>query len=308
MKDYIFIVNPVSGKGRALNIIKLINEYCKNNLLDYSLIETKNRTHATQIAASYENLAKNIISVGGDGTLNEVINGIGENSSVNIGVLPVGSGNDFVKNLNYPKNIKDILSILVNRNMHKIVQSDLGLVNYSEENSNIVRTRKFINNMGIGFDAHVGALNQDNKISGGIISYLYSVVRALFNYEMINLSKLNGVEEGIEEKLMISIGNGICSGGGFYLNPKAIIDDGRLDVSIFDKVTRRRLLRALPLAMINKLNKVPEAKMETTEYLEIELKNPYYAHCDGEIISTRLNKAEISVLKNKLNVITSAGD
>jgi diacylglycerol kinase family enzyme len=103
---------------------------------------------------------------------------------------------------------------------------------------------------------------------------------------------------------MVSVGNGVCSGGGFYLNPYAIINDGVLDISIFDNITRRRLLTALPLALFNKLDKVPEAKMHTTDYADIKLKNPYFVHCDGEIITNTLKEAKITIQKKAIKIIT----
>jgi diacylglycerol kinase (ATP) len=105
-------------------------------------------------------------------------------------------------------------------------------------------------------------------------------------------------------KLMISIGNGFSSGGGFYLNPNAVINDGILNLSIFNTVTRRRLLQALPMALINKIDRIPEAKMTSTKSITIKLKSPYFAHCDGEIISNRIINAEISIFKNSINVIS----
>ncbi|MCB0749028.1 MAG: hypothetical protein KDC90_16330, partial [Ignavibacteriae bacterium] len=105
------------------------------------------------------------------------------------------------------------------------------------------------------------------------------------------------------EKLMISIGNGISSGGGFYLNPNAKVDDGILDLSIFEKITRRRLLSALPMALVNKIEKVPEASLTRTEKIKIELKNPYFMHCDGEIISEDLSEAYVSLYDKKIKII-----
>jgi diacylglycerol kinase family enzyme len=106
---------------------------------------------------------------------------------------------------------------------------------------------------------------------------------------------------------MLSIGNGISSGGGFYLNPHALIDDGQLDISIFDKITRRRLLTALPLALLNKIDSVPEAKQSRSDKIIIKLKTPYFAHCDGEIISEQLEEATISVDKQYLRIIKKIG-
>ena len=124
----------------------------------------------------------------------------------------------------------------------------------------------------------------------------------MINLEInFNSLKSNG------EKLMLSIGNGVSSGGGFYLNPRAEIDDGQLDISVFDKVTRRRLLTALPLALLNKIDNVPEAKQYRSDNIHIKLKSPYYAHCDGEIISEQLEEATIKIDKQFLRIIKKMG-
>ena len=107
-----------------------------------------------------------------------------------------------------------------------------------------------------------------------------------------------------DKKLMLNVGNGISSGGGFYLTPKANISDNMLDLTIIDKVTRSRLLTALPKAIINKIETVQEVKMYKFKNLSIELDRPYYLHCDGEVISDKLIKAKIQCLDNVIKIIS----
>ena len=196
-----------------------------------------------------------------------------------------------------------ILNNILNSKNHEIIKSDIGLLEYKDGSSDKIKSHKFINSMGIGFDAKVGKLQKENENFTGILSYLIAVIKALFNYKMIDLSSITLNNEIVGEKLMISIGNGKCSGGGFYLNPDALIDDGYLDISIFDKISRRRLVTALPMALLNKLHKVPEVTMEKADSLEIELKNPYYVHCDGEIVTDSLVHGKISIIRNAVNII-----
>ncbi len=186
--------------------------------------------------------------------LNEIVNGISNPKNIILGVLPVGSGNDFIKNISLGNSIIDNMSIIHNSSKSEIIKVDVGNVVYTNLNENKAKEHKFINNLGIGFDAYVGKLNQQNKVFSGISSYIYSVIKALFNYKMIDCEIYFNEDYVSDEKLMLSIGNGISSGGGFYLNPHAIINDGQLDISIFDKITRRRLLTALPLALLNKID------------------------------------------------------
>lgn len=303
MKNYLYIVNPISGRGRGKKVVPFIQslQNTKNNI---QIIETKYPLHATEIVRSLETFPDVIISVGGDGTLNEVINGIAKGTECKISVLPVGSGNDFIKNFNLNKNIKDTVSFIHNPNMHHITNVDIGELIFTENLDNSLKSHKFINNAGIGFDAQVGYLKQSNKRLTGIVSYIYAVFQALFDYNMINAELEFNNDKISGCKLMISIGNGISSGGGFYLNPNAIVDDGLLDLSVFDQVTRRRLLSALPMALFNNVETIPEAKLFTSDRYRIYLQTPTFVHCDGEIISNNLKTAEIKIHRNAVKFIS----
>jgi YegS/Rv2252/BmrU family lipid kinase len=303
LKSYLYIVNPISGKGRGKKVVPLIKSK-SNSSNKVQIIETQHPLHATQIVKKLDNFPDVIVSVGGDGTLNEIVNGIELGAEYKISVLPVGSGNDFVKNFNFTKDIKDILSFIHNSKMHQITNSDIGEIIFTENTDNLVKSHKFINSSGIGFDAQVGYLKETNKNLTGIFSYFYAVIKALFNYSMINTElEFNNIKI-TGRKLMISIGNGISSGGGFYLNPNAIVDDGLLDLSIFDQVTRRRLLTALPMALLNKVENIHEAELFTSSNINIKLNTPTYVHCDGEIISDDIKTAEIKIHRNAVKFIS----
>ncbi|PID59548.1 MAG: hypothetical protein CR986_05800 [Ignavibacteriae bacterium] len=107
----VFIVNPYSGKGRGRESIPLIKKYCKANNIISDIISTEYPRHATELAENYNN-AEILISAGGDEALNEIINALNDYAPVQIGVLPIGSGNDFSRNLNLVKGIgNNLLSI-----------------------------------------------------------------------------------------------------------------------------------------------------------------------------------------------------
>jgi len=303
---FLYIVNPTSGKGRGKKVIPTIEEFCKSSKIDYTILETKQRAHAIELTQNNSHKFDAIVAVGGDGTVNEVVNGLMVDgaSPTHFGVLPVGSGNDFVKNIKLPKNIKDILSVIHNEELREITHSDLGEITFSDGNNTDVHKHYFINGLGIGFDAYVAYINQSNKFLSGLPSYIFAVFKALINYKMINVQIKNQDIDISGNKLMITIGNGISHGGGFYLTPKAKVNDGLFDLSVFDSITRRRLLTALPLALLNKIDKVPEAVMSRFESIQINLRDPYYIHCDGEIISDKLLSANIKLKERVLKIIS----
>lgn len=304
MKKYLYIVNPIAGKGRGKKVIPHIKSYCYSKSIPALIVETKGPQHATNLIKDESKNINTVIAVGGDGTINEIINGIENYSNINLAVLPIGSGNDFVKNITIPKKIEDMLAVYHDPLKQNIIKADIGNIKFSEDDNHIIKSHKFINSLGIGFDAYVGYLKKSNTNLTGISSYIYSVIKALFNFKMIETEIEYDKIKVSGSKLMISIGNGFSSGGGFYLNPNAVIDDGILNLSIFNTVTRRRLLQALPMALINKTDRIPEAKMTSTKRITIKLKTPYFAHCDGEIISNKIINAEISIFTNAINIIS----
>lgn len=262
--NIVFIVNPYSGKGRGRKVIPIIQNYCNIHNFNPKIFVTEYQKHATELAEEHSKSGI-IVSVGGDGTLNEVINGVEFNAPVKIAVLPVGSGNDFSKNLRLvkPNNNKDIeenLSMIFHKEKNETIEVDLMSVDIYEDNPGNPIKHHFINSMGIGFDAYVGFLTNKNKYLKGILAYLLSVIKALIKYKEVDVNiKLNN-EFLNGEKLLISLGNGISSGGGFYLTPKAKISDGLINLTAVDKISTLRILSALPLALFNKIDKVEEAK------------------------------------------------
>ncbi len=148
-------------------------------------------------------------------------------------------------------------------------------------------------------------MNQQNKTLSGLTSYILAVFKALINYKMLDVNVKNNSFNITGKKLMLTVGNGISSGGGFYLTPKALINDQILNLSCFEAITRRRLLTALPMVLLNKIDKVPEAAMYNFRDLSIRLLEPYYVHCDGEIISQKMISANIKLADKTLKVITA---
>ena len=171
--NYYFIVNPASGRGRGRVIGKKLKSLIDEMKLDAILHFTKAPGHAIEIADRACEQFACVVAVGGDGTLNEVVNGVAENNA-KLGLLPVGSGNDFAHVLNIPHNIEHSLHRLLNGQNRRI---DLGKAN----------GRYFYNGLGIGFDAHVVHASLKVKRLRGNAIYLYSVLRTLLKYRPVPL-------------------------------------------------------------------------------------------------------------------------
>ena len=307
MKKYSFIVNPAAGRFRLEQILEQIKSACRLKNILFEIYTTHSPGHAGILAEKIinEEGSTHIISVGGDGTLNEIINGLPHSPKQNdivVGIIPTGSGNDFIKNLNYPNKIKDVIDFILSDN-YKIKSTRAGIVEYKELNSNI-STKRFINAAGIGFDAYVAYLKQRNKLFSGIVSYIAAVLKALKDLQFLKCT-IN-IDDNLIEKevVLLTAGNGVCSGGGFYLTPGGNPFKPKLDFTLIDRCRKSYILRNLPKALINKLQEVPEAYFFEFEALSVKLEQPYYLHADGEIISTTVTELNIKADVNYIKFIT----
>ena len=294
------IINPKSGKGSGAKFIERLKTSKIPNGANLTVYITEYPKHAISIVQNISDEFDRIIIAGGDGTLNEFLNGFDVNSNTIIGLLPIGSGNDFA--LALYKNKVDIDKYLISflSDNHKVVNTDFGEVKLTESDGNVIEKR-FINSLGIGFDARVAYLNQTNKILSGSLSYLVSILRTFVKFNSINFNITINDKELSRNALFCSIGNGESVGAGLYLMPGAKINDGLLDISIVSLKSRIKLLKLLPKAMKNSIKGIPELEQLRFKELEIELETPYYSHVDGEIVSDKSKRLEISISKKSLS-------
>ena len=301
MNKYLIVLNPVSGSGRGKKSFAEINSFFSSRNLDYKIVVSEFHGHITKIIQENINNYDILIAAGGDGTVNEAVNGMDLESNKIFGVLPIGSGNDFAMNLNLPKKINDILNIITSPN-RKYLQTDLLSVEFCENNNWFKKIS--INAVGIGFDAFVAYKNQHDKKFSGIISYIFAVFGALKDLKPLKMN-LFVDDKKITDKFIVStIGNGKTSGGGFYLNPTAVINDSKLNLTTIKEVKKLKLLKELPKALINKMDKVKEAEFYVGNKIRIELEEPYFVHSDGEILGTQISELNIEISEYKLNIIS----
>ena len=273
-KKWFFIVNSTAGRGKTGKKISKLVIALNEHKFDYEIELTKAAGHATQLAQeAIKRGFCNIISVGGDGTLNEVVNGVmlsGKVEEVNVGIIPEGGGNDFAMNFNLSSNIDKAVDILQKFNTRKI---DIGKI----------EDRYFVNALGIGFDAKAARISNKIKYLNGLPRYLLAVIRAVLTLKPFEAEvKLDDYKYN-SPFLLIAIGNGKYTGGGFLLTPEAIVDDGFLDVCFIGKISRGRLLSLLPSAIKGKHLKEPEVDLKQSRTIEVVTKTPLPFYTDGEL-------------------------
>ena len=161
--------------------------------------------------------------------------------------------------------------------------------------------KRMINSFGVGFDAKVAYYNQHEKTFSGTMSYIYSILKALFEFSKINVTATLNGKSITNNALFCAVGNGKTIGGGLYLMPQAIIDDDLLNLSIVSIKSRFKLLQLFPKALTNKLSGRKELSEHTFTNLDLELKDPFYAHIDGEIISDNAKYINVKLSNEKIN-------
>jgi YegS/Rv2252/BmrU family lipid kinase len=299
--DYTIIGNPKAGQGHGAKVLRYVVEDFARRGISHISRSTDGPGHATELArASKSNI---VVAVGGDGTINEVANGlIGTDKT--LGIVPAGSGNDFIKSVNVPKQPAGAIDLLFRG---KIREIDAGVVKTSRsrdtgETSESIG-RYFANGVGVGFDAAVAARTKEIRFLTGLPLYLLAVFQTLGKYRAPLFDMLIDGEARRSENLLIAIGNGPCAGGGFYLTPDAVVDDGMFDMCLIDSVATTTILRLLPLVLIARHRNAKQVKFLKFKKLSLKSSIPFYVHADGEIIGQDVSSVEIEIKPKALRVI-----
>lgn len=301
-----FIVNPNSGndKGRIWNEVF---KYLDDKGIEYGHYLTKSAGDATQnIHDILQKGYRNIVVMGGDGTTNEVVNGIFSQtevpySEICLGSIPMGTANDWNRYYGWENDYKASIERILK---HNIKTQDVGVVCFSENGEQ--KTRYFINSIGFGFDAEI--VKMTNSLSheqrGKEIAYLLSLLKCLMKSKKLNVNidsedfKHNG------KVLSISIAIGKYSGGGMQQTPQAIIDDGAYDISIFGDIGKFFVIRNVSRLYNGSVTDIKNANVKfarTANNIKLSFGTPTFAETDGELIGD--GPYELSMIKSGLNVI-----
>lgn len=306
MISNLIIVNPYSGNGKAKRSFKVIEKWlCSNTEIQKvtNLFYSNTLQETINLISNISEEIKKILIVGGDGSLNQFLNHTPNFEKFLIGIIPSGSGNDFVKNFKIPSRIEDQLNLYLKKE-NNILTADILQSSFANAGQ-ISHVYYVINSMGIGFDGLVAYHKSKSNLDNGILSYIVSVFSSLkerYSFSA-NLLYSNSTLLYLDSLLLICIGNGISSGGGFYLTPRAKITDGFFDISIIKNVTTLKLLKSLPLALINKIEGIPEISFIQEKEAEISLQNPAHIHIDGELVTGNFDKIKIILSGKKLKLM-----
>lgn len=298
------ILNPVAGKGNGLHMKPRIEENLQKLGLEFKLVLTEYPEHATQLAQeALQEGYEVIVAAGGDGTVNEVINGImttGEarKDSTVLAVLPVGRGNDFAFSMNIPTDLDESCALLANDPRMKI---DIGRVTSERFPDGLY----FGNGVGMGFDAMVGFVAAKMPISG-MLSYLIAAIKTMFIY--FNAPQVELVLDGqsrVFNALMISIMNGRRMGGSFMMTPHSLPDDGKYDLCLVAEVKRSQMPGLMSLVMKGTQETHPAVTTAQAQKIELRaLQGSLPAHADGVTLCEAGESIAVEILPAALSIIT----
>lgn len=304
------IFNPAADRGHAREIAPQIKEWlCANG--DIGWAETSRPGEAVELAARACEEGYDIIAAaGGDGTAQEVVNGLmiggrGEIGCSALGLIPIGSGNDFAWMMGVAPGARRTRNLqLVQESAQKILAGktrsiDLGKI-CDESNT----CRYFDNGVGIGFDGIVNIESRKIKRLRGFLMYTVAVLRTMLYYYRAPRAVLELDEQHIEKPtLMLSVANGRRYGGGFYVTPQAEADDGQFDVCLVEQVSRMEMLKLLLLFMKGTQATNPHVQMMRAKRVIVRCDEGYAVHADGEIFATSAHSLTVELLPRKLEVI-----
>ncbi len=284
------VINPVAGKGRGLLDWPYISKLLRDNGVVYDAVFSERKYHAVELTV--EAIAKQyrkIIVVGGDGTLHEVVNGIYiqkqcTSSDITIGVIPVGSGNDWVRMYGIPHKYTDCIRAIVEG---RSVVQDSGELYYYE--SKVMHRRYMANMAGFGLDGYVNQRYTRIKEKGvvtGRFTYIMTLLHSLMTYRSIPMKIWVDGKLVVDGKVLTGvIAIGKYNGGGMLQAPNAVVDDGLFDITVICNGTSFTVLRYFKTLFNGNIYSVPNARYYQGKNIRIE-SHQGIIEVDGEPLGT----------------------
>ena len=267
---YDLIINPHASRGKAAKKAQKVIGILNEKGVEFAAHYTAREKEAIEIAKELsEKGATDIIALGGDGTLNEVLNGI-DPEKVNLGLIPCGTGNDFAAAAKIPLDTEKALDIILNDSPKSTDYMVCGVV-------------RGINVIGTGIDVDILKRCRRARFFKGKLQYVISLIVSLMKFKFYKFKIVRGEQTEEKDALIACVGNGSQIGGGIRMCPKAVIDDGKLDFVIAGKLKKSRIPHAFIKLMQGKILEQNFTSMEYAEHVKIEFDRPVTVQIDGEL-------------------------
>ena len=302
--DWLVIVNPNSGNGKGKKDWMLISSSLENHGLIWSEAFTERKGHA--IGLTKEAIAvgyRKILCVGGDGTLNEIVNGvfnqnISPTGDITLGIIPVGTGNDWGRMFGIPLNYEGAIQIIKDE---KTMLHDIGSVTYY--NGPVKSERYFINIAGLGFESVVVKrtnVQKDNGNSGKAI-YFYNLLMSLISYKNTKAEIVIDGNKTEANIFSLNVGNGKYCGGGMRQTPFAVPDDGILDVTIIKGMGKIEIIMNLKILYDGSILDHPKVEGHKCKNVIVRSDSVLYVEADGESLGH--TPAEFNIIPSSINIV-----
>ncbi len=301
---WLVIVNPNAGNGKGMKDWQRISNLFEKNSITILPMFTEKKGDATQFAReSIKNGYRNIISVGGDGTLHEIINGAFTQDAcpttdIVVGMIPVGTGNDWGRMFGIPLIYEGSIKVISD---YKVMLHDIGVISY--HNGAEKEKRYFINIAGLGFEALVVKKTNAQKDKGRSNKAIYflNLLSSLIAYKNTKADITVNNNKYSCNVFSVNVGNGRYCGGGMRQTPEAIPDDGLLDITVIKSMGRIEIIRNLKILYDGSILSHPKIDGYRSNYLKVESESLLYAEADGESIGH--TPVEFSIIPASIKII-----
>ncbi|MCU9614253.1 diacylglycerol kinase family lipid kinase [Caldibacillus lycopersici] len=305
-----FIVNPAAKNGQSMKIWKKIEQSVKSNQIPFEVYFTKQRGDGKTIARSILENTNNpvtIVPVGGDGTVNEVVDGIHPFNHGILGFIPAGSGNDFSRGFSLPNHPKQAFQrLLLSIKNHSEKKYDIGQFTIDQKKG------IFINNLGCGFDAQIAIhANQSklkqrlNRIFLGKLVYVFYLIKELLTFQPSKLTiQVDGNTTAFDKAWFATVCNHPFFGGGMKISPASKPDDGQFEVIVVHNISRMKVLSVFLTVFWGGHTKMKEVSILKGKKVTILNEASFPVHADGEeigksTIAISIHSEAVSILVNE---------
>lgn len=302
--EWLVLVNPNAGRRKGEKDWTEISQLLVQAGIPFRALFTHHRDHASRLSAEYLRKGfRKFIVVGGDGTLNEVVDGLLGQSEIDplhscIGMIPVGTGNDWCRYHGIPLDYRGAVEVLKNG---RCMRHDAGRIKLTGG------VRYFINMAGLGYDGLVAKKTNEQKDQGkgGPLSYMFNLVASLFSYKLMD-ARISLDGELINTRLF-SLSVGICryNGGGMMQAPNALPDDGLLDLTVIKRLSKLAVIRNVPKLFDGSFTRLPMVFTGQGKNIDIQAKG-LLIEADGESVGE--TPCTIGIVPLALNVISGKKD
>lgn len=290
-----FIINPTANRKRSAKHIARLQKEIDSRWTDAEVVLTSTEKPVVELAREKGAQFDIVVACGGDGTVNQVASGlIGSHAA--LGVIPIGSGNDFVKTVHLDKSITECLDIL----MEGFI-TEIDMIRFTGDEEGWC-----VNTIGMGLDGLANFIARRSTILKGFLLYAVGALKACFIFRGAKMTLNIDGKKFRNNYLMVTLCNGKWEGGQFYIAPEAVMDDGWLDLLLVEKLPLYLILSYLPRFSTGPKKSMRGVHSLRCKELELTSEKPIYVHSDGEHISGAVQYLKLEVVERALKVVVGS--